>query len=414
MFTSNHCTNYNISHPQKEKQIVRLPIILIFILSSLVWSEATPPTTTASPISFEQIYSNVKFRRPIALKISPDDTNRQFLLCQRGRIFILPEDETSSKLITFFNIADRKMEENKFEEGLLGFAFHPHYKENKKFYVYYSQQDPKRSVISEFEASSSDPNKADLTTEKVILEIPQPFWNHNSGNLLFGPDGYLYIGVGDGGSRDDKAELTQKLDTLNGKILRIDINSKTDALPYGIPEDNPYVANKEIRSEIWCHGLRNPWGMWIDPDTKNFWCADVGQYFAEEVNLIKKGGNYGWSYKEGFDDFPRSPIQNKAPKNLIDPITTYDRKQGTSITGGYVYRGKLAPSLKGNYIYGDWGTGRIWALTEKEGKLESNQLIHGPIKSKKKGIKPTGFYQDNTGELVVLNWSGGIYRMIEK
>ena len=180
--------------------------------------------------------------------------------------------------------------DGQFEEGLLGLAFHPQFKENRKFYVYYSQQDMKRSVISEIMASAEDPDKADLSTERILLEIPQPFWNHNSGNLLFGPEGYLYIGSGDGGKRDDITRTAQNTFSLNGKILRIDVNTKQGSRQYGIPQDNPYAGQVGAREEVYALGLRNPWGIHFD-GAGQFWVAGVGQDIWEEINIVEKGSN---------------------------------------------------------------------------------------------------------------------------
>ena len=189
----------------------------------------------------------------------------------------------------FWILPTRKMAERDFEEGLLGLAFHPKFAENRKFYVYYSRQGPKRSVLSEIQVSPSDPNVADLTTERILMEIQQPEWNHNSGNIFFGPkDGFLYICIGDGGMRNGVHLLAQKLTRWNGKVLRIDVDGTSPERQYGIPADNPFIDTPHACPEIWALGLRNPWGATIDPETGLFWLADVGQNLWEEVNLIEK------------------------------------------------------------------------------------------------------------------------------
>jgi quinoprotein glucose dehydrogenase len=258
-------------------------------------------------------------------------------------------------------------------------------------------------MISRLRVSKDDPNKADPTSEEVLLSIPQPRWNHNGGNLAFGPDGYLYIGLGDGGGANNEFKQAQKLTTLLSSILRIDVDRKGDNKPYAIPADNPFVKTPGALPEIYAYGVRNIWGMSFDPETKLFWAADVGQNIWEEIDIIVKGGNYGWDVREGMHKFDpnnakpgpgRTPdLQNKPdPKDradLIDPIWEYhhgtDAKMftdgdGKSITGGLVYRGKRLPDLVGYYVYADYVSGKIWGLKydEKTKKVVANRPIAGP------------------------------------
>jgi len=243
-------------------------------------------------VSLQRVYESLAVERPVSVVVAPDGTKRQFLVEQTGRIKIMPGDEKGSDAEVFIDLSDRKMAEKDFEEGLLGLAFHPKFKENGKFYVSYSQQGPKRTRISEFRAS--DGKVADLSSERILMEIQQPEWNHNSGNLLFGPkDGFLYICVGDGGSKNGIFMLPQKLTRWNGKVLRIDVDGKSPGREYGIPKDNPFIDYPNACPEIYAFGFRNPWGSWIDPDTGLFWLADVGQDLWEEIDLVEKGGNYG-------------------------------------------------------------------------------------------------------------------------
>lgn len=358
-------------------------------------------------------FPNCTVERPVSLVIPPDGTRRLFLVQQRGKVLILPSDRQAANASVFLDISDRKMEENDFEEGLVGFAFHPKYKENGRFYICYAQQNPKINRISEFRASASDPGKADMSTERILLEIHRPFWNHNSGNMLFGPDGMLYITVGDGGKGDDVTRLAQNLFVMNGKVLRIDVDSRTGRREYGIPRDNPFVKTDGARGEIWTWGMRNPWGIAFDPFTGALWCADVGQEQREEINILTKGGNYGWSFREGTLPFVRRTDAPPANATFIDPIHEYDRSQGISITGGIVYRGKKFPELERSYLYGDWGTGRIWALkTEGPGhKVVSNTLLLEPADLKAPFVKPAAFCEDENQEILVLDWNGGIHRL---
>jgi glucose/arabinose dehydrogenase len=358
----------------------------------------------ANEITLEPAWPDLKFTRPIAAAIPDDGSGRVFVLQQRGQIRIMPGGET------FLDISDRKLEGHKFEEGLLGLAFHPDFRDNRKFYIYYTQQAPKRTRVSEMQVSAESANRAGASTERVLLEIPQPFWNHNSGNLLFGPDGYLYIVVGDGGKKDDLRQLCQNLWALNGKILRIDVNRTQGALAYGIPADNPFVKEEGVRPEIYALGLRNTWGIDFDPQTGVLWGADVGQEIAEEINHIVAGGNYGWSYREGTGPFVRRHHDPPPMTTFVEPIFTYGRDLGISITGGIVYRGDQLPSLKGHYIYGDWGTGRIWAMPTDDPSA-NRQIFWDP--DHKPPVKPAAFVRDGQGGILLLCWNERIYRFAQ-
>jgi glucose/arabinose dehydrogenase len=369
----------------------------------------------AHEIRFEPVWAGANIHKPISVVQPPGETDRHFVVQQRGKIRIFPTDPKAEKGKTFLDFKERKMEENEFEEGLLGLAFHPKFKENRRCFVFYTQQNPKRSVVSEILVSADNPNLADLQTERVILEIPKPFWNHTSGNLLFGPDGLLYISVGDGGKRDDVSRLAQKTDALNGKILRIDVDQRSEKLAYGIPAENPFMKTPGYRPEIFALGLRNPWGLSIDPTTGLFWCADVGQERAEEINLIVKGGNYGWSFREGKETFVGRTDAPPSESKFIDPIHIYARDAGLSVTGGIVYRGKALPKLVGCYLYGDWGTGRIWALkwdSERKTVVENRVIFENETdQDPTKWMKPSAFCTDGQGEVLVLNWNGGVFAL---
>lgn len=375
-----------------------------------------PLTAAAGPVRMERAWPQVKVDRPITLLTPADGTGRQFLAQQRGKILILPKDAASADTKTYLDLSDRKMEENEFEEGLIGFVFHPDYKTNGLAYVCYSQQEPKRSIISEFKVSASDPDKLDPASERILLEVPQPFWNHNSGNMLFGPDGKLFIAFGDGGKRDDPFRFAQNRFVYNGKIIRIDVNTRTGSRPYGIPSDNPFLKQEAVLPEIYAYGLRNPWGLSIDKETGLFWCADVGQDLWEEINLITKGGNYGWSWREGAQPFV---LRQEAPPEkatFIDPIHQYNHAEGLSITGGFVYHGKALPALAGAYLYGDFANGKVWALRYDPAakKVTGNKLIfESPLDAKGQPThKPTAFLEDPAGEPLMLDWNNTIQRIL--
>ncbi|HAD62392.1 MAG TPA: glucose dehydrogenase, partial [Planctomycetaceae bacterium] len=294
------------------------------------------------------------------------------------------------------------------EEGLLGLAFHPDYKKNGQFFVYYSSEKELRtSVVSKFTVSD-DPDKAD-PKEEVIMKLKQPFANHNGGSICFGKDGYLYIALGDGGSRNDPMKNGQNLGTLLGSMLRIDVDSKADGKNYGIPADNPFVKVKDAQPEIFAYGFRNIWRMSVDRQTGDVWAADVGQDFWEEVNVVTKGGNYGWSVQEASFLFNNVAGEGE----LIDPVWEYDHQAGKSITGGYVYRGSRLPELAGNYLYADFISGQIWALEydRASGKASKNRSIATT------GFPVLAFGEDQDGEVyyTMETVTGkGIYKFVRK
>ena len=236
-------------------------------------------------VELRPLWPNAVIQRPLVLCEAPDGSHRKFVVEQRGRILVLPEDSNSTNTISFLDISDRKLYASN-EEGLLGLAFHPQFQNNGKFYIYTSPQNPRRTVLTEFQVSKTDRNKADMGTERILFEQPQPYSNHKGGCTIFGPDGFLYVSLGDGGSANDPHGNGQKLTTLLGKILRIDVNGRTGALHYGIPRDNPFVGQANHRGEIWAKGLRNPWRYAFDPPSGNLYIADVGQDLHEEVDVV--------------------------------------------------------------------------------------------------------------------------------
>jgi glucose/arabinose dehydrogenase len=311
----------------------------------------------------------------------------------------------------FLDLQDRvKYNDNENEEGFLGLAFHPDYKTNGEFFVFYTtKKAPRTNILARFRVSRDDPNRADPGSEEEILRIKRPFWNHDGGTLCFGPDGYLYIALGDGGLANDPFGNGQNLKTLLGKVLRIDVNHKDPGKAYAVPADNPFVASKDARPEIWAYGLRNIWRMAFDRQTGVLWAADVGQNLYEEIDLIRKGGNYGWNIREALHPFGARGTGPRA--EYIDPIWEYHHDVGKSITGGQVYRGTRFPELQGSYVYGDYVSGKIWALRYSD--AEKRVVANRPIRDR--GVPIMSFGEDEQGELYYMTYtpSGqGIYRFM--
>jgi glucose/arabinose dehydrogenase len=280
---------------------------------------------------------------------------------------------------------------------ILGLAFHPQYKQNGEFFVFYTLRNPSlTNVLARFRVSKDDPDKADPESEEELLRIKRPYWNHDGGTICFGPDGFLYVVLGDGGLANDPRKNGQNLKTLLGKILRIDVDRQDGGKKYGIPRDNPFVATPGAAHEIWAYGLRNPWRIAFDRKTGQLWAADVGQNLYEEIDLIVKGGNYGWSIREGFHPFSGKGVGPRP--DLIEPIWEYNHDIGKSITGGLVYRGQRLPELQGHYLYGDYISSRIWALKYDDGK--KRVVANRPIA--KTRVPIFSFGEDERGEVYFL------------
>lgn len=353
------------------------------------------------PLEPVRAFSKLTFKRPIELTYPKDGTNRLFVAEQQGtiRVFENRNDVKQSKL--FLDIRDVVSRKHN-EEGLLGLAFHPKFRDNGRFYVYYSTQ-PRASIISQFTVSADDPNRANRKSEKQLLKIEQPYGNHNGGCIKFGPDGFLYIGLGDGGKANDPHVHGQNLATLLGSILRIDVDKQQNGRNYAIPKDNPFAKRKDARGEIWAYGFRNVWRMSFDRKTGDLYAGDVGQNRFEEVNLVKRGGNHGWSIREGFHSFePQSPGKRQS---LIEPLAEYFRGEGESVTGGLVYRGKKLKNYPGAYFYADYLSGNVWTIRQQDGKVKDNRRVA------ETGLKIAAFGEDRDGEMYLCTFEGGLYRL---
>ena len=366
-----------------------------------------PPFSPLRTMDVERIFPNVDLRQPVVLTYAADGSARLFVALQPGEIVVFPGEQNAASALTFLDITGW-VNDRGFEEGLLGLAFDPSYSASGYFYVYYSASGPRRSVISRFSVSGDSPNTADPSSEVILLQVPQPYSNHNGGQLVFGPDGYLYIGLGDGGDGGDPQENGQNRSTLLGSIIRIDVGSIDSVGGYAIPPDNPFAGDGGgVRQEIWAYGLRNPWRFTFDRKTGNLWAADVGQDRYEEVDVIRPGLNYGWNRMEGFHCFPQGGFECDQ-SGLELPIAEYGREGGCSITGGYVYRGSRLPSLYGAYVYGDFCSGKIWAL-RYDGTQVTEQLEL--VDSR---LSISSFGEDQSGELYILSFDDKIYRLVPR
>ena len=339
-------------------------------------------------------------RAPTGAFSAFDGSGRLFILERTGRVLILQDGQLRDQ--PFLDLSALILTRGQ-EQGLLGMAFHPNYRENGYFYVNYTALDGNDTVARY--SVSSDHNVADPSTAAVMIDIPDPAPNHNGGDLVFGPDRYLYIGFGDGGGGGDQFHNAQNMGALLGKMLRIDVDA---GFPYGIPPDNPFVGSPNVRPEIWAYGLRNPWRYAFDPANGNLFIADVGQNAYEEINVQPPGVggiNWGWPIMEGFHCYPGGNSCDST--GLTQPVVEYDHSQGCSITGGYVYRGSAYPAAQGAYIYGDYCSGRIWALyAADDGSWRESLLLETDLAI-------SSFGEDESGELYLVSLlPGGVYRML--
>lgn len=337
----------------------------------------------AQEITLVEAFPELSFQLPVFLTNSKDSTNRIFVLEQKGRILVFPNEAEVTGYEVFLDIQDKVDLSFSWEKGLLGLEFHPDYSNNGFFYVFYTSLDSDSvisTVISRFSVDPLDPDRADTESELILLEIFNTSIIHFGGTLQFGQDGYLYISRGDGGTDrptpwDYSGIISeaQNLSSLLGSILRIDVDNPDGGLNYGIPSDNPLFGNNEgYKEELWAWGFRNPWRFSIDEENNRIWVGEVGQISFEEVNLVEKGNNYGWNILEGTECFGDSTCDSTG---LTPPIILYPHDIGCSITGGYVYHGSLISEIQGDYIYGDLCTGKIWSLKYENGQVISNSLL---------------------------------------
>lgn len=368
-------------------------------------------------VRLDPAFPDLRFEKPLFLCEVPDGSGRAVVLEQGGRAWVFPKrpDAKPGDRKLFLDVSERTS--TFIEMGLLGMAFHPRFTENGFVYVYYSEKPPGAgavirqhdSIVARFTADPDDRDRLDPASEKILMRIRQPYANHNGGCLLFGPDGFLYIGLGDGGAGGDPHGHGQDRKTLLGNMLRIDVDRPADGGAYGIPSDNPFVGNdRGWRPEIWAWGLRNPWRFSFDRATGDLWAADVGQNKMEEVDLIEKGRNYGWRHYEGTLPF-QPPARKHSKEGYAFPVVEYlQRDGGRSITGGYVYRGKRHPALDGVYFYADYVSGKLWGTRydRSEKRAVGNRLL---LETR---LAITSFGEDAGGELYVIAFNGKqVYRI---
>lgn len=390
---------------------------LSLLLLALPCSAFAQVPEKAAPVKAVRVFEELRFDRPIVVTHDGEHANRIYVAEQKGRVVSFEKDPDVEEFDVVLDIRDKVAYADKMnEEGLLGLAFHPKFSENGHVFLYYTLKGAGHvSLISRF-TSKDGGQSIDPASETEVMRVEQPFWNHNGGTIAFGPDGYLYVGLGDGGSGGDPKGNGQNLGTLLGSILRIDVDNPSKGKGYGIPKDNPFVEGnvfipREARPEIWAYGLRNVWRMSFDRETGRLWAADVGQNLWEEINVIEKGGNYGWNVREALRPFnsktpkERPVFDSPSPNGMIDPVFAYHHDVGKSITGGHVYRGKSLPALVGKYVYADYVTGLIWALEydEATGRATANNTVEGPK------LPVMSFGEDADGELYFTTTFGLLY-----
>ncbi|MDO8544210.1 MAG: PQQ-dependent sugar dehydrogenase [Opitutaceae bacterium] len=397
-----------------------------------------PASEPAMTYSTTRAFPSLSFSQPLALVTPPGETRRLFVVEKTGRIFLIPDATAASPTRTLFlDLSSRvATSTGNDERGLLALAFHPQYAANGQFYVWYTLNTSTAAGtglhdrLARFRVSAGDPNAADPGSEQPLITQYDEAANHNGGELLFGSDGYLYLSIGDEGGGNDQFQNSQRIDRdFFSGILRLDVDQHAGSLPpsphpavhagtYAIPPDNPFVGVPTFngatvnpvagRGEFWAVGLRNPWRMSFDPATGRLWCADVGQNAREEINVIVRGGNYGWNYREGNIAGPRGAPP--AGANLVPPIWDYNRPEGQSVTGGIVYRGSRIPSLAGSYLFADFVTGRIWALRPHDDQPVGAERVQ--LLTTDGGISSFGLDPSNGDVLLADLTEGAIKRLV--
>lgn len=364
-----------------------------------------PPASPATSVELEPAFTGLSFQQPVLLLKAPGDADTWYVLEKAGAVRSFPDDPGAAASELWLDL--RATVSSVSEGGLLGMAFHPDFPQTPEVFLNYTATGPFRTVISRFTVDVAS-GLPDPGSETIILEVPQPDTNHNGGNLVFGADGLLYVGLGDGGGAGDPSENGQDTTTLLGAILRLDVDS---AAPYGIPAGNAFAGNTECSSgvgtqpcpEIFMWGLRNPWRFNFDADTGELWIGDVGELTWEEIDRGTGGENFGWDDREGAHCFEP---QVGCATGSVDPITEYGRADGQSVTGGYVYRGSAYPSLAGQYLFGDFTSGRVWRVPAAAPQGSTPVLLADTA------VRIVSFATDENDELFAVGFGGSIYRIV--
>jgi glucose/arabinose dehydrogenase len=379
----------------KQKTLITLTILIVtFTGSAFVLNQVINQPQTANRYQVEDAFPNLSFNHPVGLTNPGDGTNRLFVVGQLGVIYVFENQRNASAANIFLDI------QNQVHLGaFLGLAFDPNYAENGHFYINYLADNPLRTIIAQWSVLPNNPNEADKNSQKILMEIPRLSDSHAGGQLAFGPDGYLYIALGDGNPYGDLTGNAQNRSSLQGKILRIDANNPSQGRNYGIPKDNPFAGNTQgFKEEIYAYGFRNPWRFSFDSATGTLWAGDVGQNRMEEIDVVEGGKNYGWNIMEGTLPYAASNQTGMEP-----PIWTYGRDQGNATIGGFVYHGSKLTELTGSYIYGDYVSGRIWALKGTTNPVNKELL--------KTNLYLTSFGIDQKNELYICAQNGKIYEI---
>lgn len=382
--------------------------LLVCLAVLCLQAPAAPAPTDSDPakadiprLQVQRLFPNITLRRPVQAVQAPGDDKHLYVLEQAGRVMRLDLTKPDATEAEVWMDIREQVNSAGNELGLLSIVFDPKFAETHQFFLYYTANKPLRSELTRFDVAPATGMPV-LKSAKVFLEVKQPYSNHNGGTVLFGPDGMLYLSLGDGGAANDPHGNSQNMAALLGKIIRIDVRRSEGGEPYAIPADNPFVDNPKAAPEIWATGLRNVWRMSFDRKTGQLYAGDVGQNAYEEVDLIVKGGNYGWNPREGLYAFDKGK-PGTAGAAYIDPIAEYPHDQGVSVTGGHVYRGSKWPSLQGVYLYADYAFGTIWGL-----RCNGDRCTPSEVVWQRHGGKSmwSSFGELNNGELVLCAFDG--------
>ncbi len=387
-----------------------------FIAASSAFAQGVEPATTAIPdVRMQRVFSKAQLKRPVQIVAQPDRNDRLHVVEQAGRVLEIDSTDEGSTGRVVLDLTKGPVYDKFNEQGLLSLAFHPKFAQNRFAYIWFtarkSGEKPDRDVLARITADAD--GVFDPLSLTVLLEITDPAWNHNGGTVLFGSDGFLYLSTGDGGAGNDPWGNGQNLKSLLAKVLRIDVDHPAEGKQYGIPADNPFVSTPDAAKEIFAYGLRNVWRMSFDRKTGELYAGDVGQNSYEEIDIVSKGGNFGWRSREGVHATEGVPDASEASERFVEPIAEYPRKAGVSVTGGFVYRGTKFPSLDGVYLYSDYAFGTMWGLRAVGGKLVTAPRVVGGNRR----FLPASFGESNEGELFVCGTEGGadgtgmIYRL---